>query len=237
MPHPHPIPPGTGDSDNRTGPGLHERLHLDLHAGVHLDQGTRTDPTQPLTAQDTAAVSDPARDATDPSSRVLSWGRDTRRRRYPVTDPVLRVQSHLTNRDHTLLGWLAKHAVLTSFQIADALFPSRDFAQERLRTLTRIGVLDRFRPQRPDGGSYPYHYILAQLGAKVVAAQRGDDLPAGDRSCLTSIRPSRSQSWSTSDFDRTPNWTRGIGSQPRSTALSATATMLRQTLMSGSSLG
>ncbi len=97
-----------------------------------------------------------------------------------MTDPVLRVQSHLTDRDHTLLGWLADHGVLTSFQIADALFPSRDFAQERLRTLTRIGVLDRFRPQKPDGGSYPYHYVLAQLGVEVVAAQRGDDLPRRD---------------------------------------------------------
>ncbi|MDG6100512.1 replication-relaxation family protein [Dactylosporangium aurantiacum] len=98
-----------------------------------------------------------------------------------MTDPVLRVQSHLTDRDHTLLGWLADHGVLTSFQIADALFPSLDFAQERLRTLTRIGVLDRFRPQKPDGGSYPYHYVLAQLGVEVVAAQRGDDLPRRDQ--------------------------------------------------------
>lgn len=94
-----------------------------------------------------------------------------------MTDPVLRVQSSLTDRDHLLLGWLAEHGVLTSFQIAGALFPSLDYAQERLHRLTRLHVLDRFRPQKPDGGSYPYHYVLDQLGVEVVAAQRGDDPP------------------------------------------------------------
>ncbi|MDW5330666.1 replication-relaxation family protein [Plantactinospora sp. KLBMP9567] len=99
-----------------------------------------------------------------------------------MADPVLRVQSQLTTRDLVLLGWLADHGVLTSFQIAHALFPSVDYAQERLRALTQeLGVVDRFRPQRPDGGSYPYHYVLAQLGVEVVAAQRGDELPRKDR--------------------------------------------------------
>jgi hypothetical protein len=99
-----------------------------------------------------------------------------------MADPVLRVQAQLTTRDLVLLGWLADHGVLTSFQIAHALFPSVDYAQERLRTLTQpLGVVDRFRPQRPDGGSYPYHYVLAQLGVEVIAAQRGEDLPRKDR--------------------------------------------------------
>src|SRR5690349_9687079 len=96
--------------------------------------------------------------------------------RSPMTDHVLRVQSALTDRDHVLLGWLADHGVLTTAQIAHALFPSLDFAQERLRKLTTLGVLARFRPQRPDGGSYPYHYVLDQLGVDVVSAQRGDDI-------------------------------------------------------------
>jgi hypothetical protein len=98
-----------------------------------------------------------------------------------VASSLLRVQSQLTTRDLVLLGWLADHRLLTTFQIATALFPSLDYAQERLRTLYRLAVVDRFRPQRPDGGSYPYHYVLAQLGDDVVAAQRGDDLPRRDR--------------------------------------------------------
>lgn len=99
-----------------------------------------------------------------------------------MPDPLLRVQSQLTDRDLVLLGWLADHGVLTSFQVAEALYPSIDYAQERLRALTqKLEVVDRFRPQKPDGGSYPYHYVLAQLGVEVVAAQRGDDLPRRDQ--------------------------------------------------------
>jgi hypothetical protein len=101
-----------------------------------------------------------------------------------MTEPVLRIQSHLTTRDHVLLGWLADHGVLTSFQIAHALFPSLDFAQERLRKLTNLKVLARFRPQKPDGGSYPYHYLLDQLGTDVVAAQRGEPVPRRDQARL-----------------------------------------------------
>ncbi|MBT8224110.1 MAG: replication-relaxation family protein [Dactylosporangium sp.] len=98
-----------------------------------------------------------------------------------MTDPLLRLQYRLTNRDHTLLGWLADHGVLTTPQIAHALFPSVDVAQERLLALTRAGVLARFRPQRPDGGTHPYHYVLDQLGANIVASQRGEDQPRRDQ--------------------------------------------------------
>jgi hypothetical protein len=101
-----------------------------------------------------------------------------------MTEPILRVQSHLTSRDHILLGWLYDHGVLTSFQIAHALFPSLDFAQERLRKLTNLKVLARFRPQKPDGGSNPYHYLLDQLGTDVVTAQRGEPIPRRDQARL-----------------------------------------------------
>jgi hypothetical protein len=96
------------------------------------------------------------------------------------TDLVLRVQSTLTDRDHRLLGWLYDHGVLTTGQITDALFGSLDFCQRRLLKLTTLGVITRFRPQKPDGGSYPYHYVIDQLGAEVVAAQPRDDPPRKD---------------------------------------------------------
>lgn len=93
---------------------------------------------------------------------------------------MLRMQSRLTARDWTMLGWLADHGTLTTFQINTALFGSLDFAQRRLRKLTDAGVLDRFRPQKADGGSYPYHYVLTQLGVELVAAQRGNPSPRRD---------------------------------------------------------
>jgi hypothetical protein len=94
-----------------------------------------------------------------------------------AVEPFMRVQSRLTDRDHFLLGWLADHGVLTSFQIAHALYPSLDFAQRRLRKLCDTGLISRFRPFRADGGTYPYHYVLDQLGVEIVASHRGDELP------------------------------------------------------------
>lgn len=94
-----------------------------------------------------------------------------------TTDHVLRVQHQLTERDWRLLGWLYDHAVLTSFQIAHALFPSLNYAQRRLTQLTGLGLLERFRPFRLEGGSHPYHYALAHTGALIVAATRGDEPP------------------------------------------------------------
>jgi hypothetical protein len=101
-----------------------------------------------------------------------------------VHDPVLRVQSQLTARDRILLGWLYDHGVLTTFQVANALFPSLDFCQRRLRTLYQLRLIARFRPQRADGGSYPYHWVIDQLGAEVVAAARDERPPRRDHARL-----------------------------------------------------
>ncbi len=62
-------------------------------------------------------------------------------------------------------------------QIVHALFGSVSFAQRRLLRLLHLGVLARFRPLKPDGGSFPYHWLLDQPGTEVIAAQRGDPLP------------------------------------------------------------
>ncbi|MBL7261362.1 replication-relaxation family protein [Paractinoplanes lichenicola] len=99
-----------------------------------------------------------------------------------MEEDLLAIQAHLTDRDHVLLGWLAEHGVLTSFQIAHALYPSLDFAQRRLRALCQTKkVLGRFRPFRAEGGTFPYHYVLSQKGTDVVAAQRGDPVPRRDQ--------------------------------------------------------
>ncbi|MFE9958118.1 replication-relaxation family protein [Micromonospora sp. NPDC005299] len=103
------------------------------------------------------------------------------RKPLPVPDPLLRLQASITARDDRLLGWLYDHGLLTTDQIATALFPSLDFAQRRLRRLTVLRAVDRFRPNKPDGGSYPYHYLLDQLGYEHVRAQRGLGPPRRDQ--------------------------------------------------------
>ena len=92
-------------------------------------------------------------------------------------DNVLAVQHQLTGRDWRLLGWLYDHRVLTSFQIAHALFPSLNYAQRRLTVLTRLRLVERFRPFRLAGGSHPYHYALAHTGALIVAASHSETAP------------------------------------------------------------
>ncbi|MFI7492677.1 replication-relaxation family protein [Micromonospora echinaurantiaca] len=103
------------------------------------------------------------------------------RKPLPAADPLLRLQASITDRDDRLLGWLYDHGALTTDQIAAALFPSLDFAQRRLRRLTVLRAVDRFRPNRADGGSYPYHYVLDQLGYDHLRAQRGLGPPRRDQ--------------------------------------------------------
>jgi hypothetical protein len=57
-------------------------------------------------------------------------------------------------------------------RLAELAFGHLDTAEDRLRTLTALEVLDRFRPRR-DTGSAPYHYVLGPLGAAVLAAEQG----------------------------------------------------------------
>jgi hypothetical protein len=80
-----------------------------------------------------------------------------------TVDP-LAATSRLTLRDRLLLSWLAEHYVLTSQQIAQALFPSGRAAQKRLTLLHRIGAVSRFRFAQTDEQSSSYRYTLGPLG-------------------------------------------------------------------------
>jgi hypothetical protein len=82
------------------------------------------------------------------------------------------LSSRLTDRDRRIAALLFDHQVLTTAQIAQLGFDSEGAARHRLVILHRLRVLDRFRPQRP-AGSAPFHYVLDEMGAAVVAAARG----------------------------------------------------------------
>jgi hypothetical protein len=51
-------------------------------------------------------------------------------------------------------------------------------------TNCQLRLIARFRPQRADGGSYPYHWLIDQLGAEVVAAARDERPPRRDHARL-----------------------------------------------------
>lgn len=97
------------------------------------------------------------------------------RRRAMGDDLVLYVARRLTGRDRAILDLLAEHRVLTSEHIADAFFGSATTARHRLTQLHAMRLVQRFAPF-VERGSAPYHYVLDQLGAAVVAAERGEEI-------------------------------------------------------------
>ena len=94
--------------------------------------------------------------------------------RMPRTtaERITALARRLTERDRRLCRLLWDHKVLTTYQVLDLCFPSRHAATHRLLLLVRLGVLDRFRPFRLTG-SAPFHYVLGETGAQVLAAERG----------------------------------------------------------------
>jgi Replication-relaxation len=87
---------------------------------------------------------------------------------------VVSLGSRLTDRDRQITLDCYEHHVLTTSQLQRLHFTGLRTAEARLDTLYRLRVLDRFRPPAPHGaGSAPYHWILDEAGAHIVAGQYG----------------------------------------------------------------
>jgi hypothetical protein len=82
------------------------------------------------------------------------------------------VSCRLTERDRLICRDLYEHRVLTSIQIFELRFDSAYRARKRLLELHRLRVVERFRPYR-EHGSHPHHCLLDEVGARLVAAERG----------------------------------------------------------------
>lgn len=83
----------------------------------------------------------------------------------------------MTPRDRHLLTLLGEHLVLTTDQIHRLHYQSLRTCQIRLRQLHTLGLLDRFRFARLDGGSQPWHWVLGLHGARFTAAATGRPTP------------------------------------------------------------
>jgi hypothetical protein len=95
-----------------------------------------------------------------------------RPRASSAADQLAALARRLTDRDRRLCRLLWEHRVLTTEHLTSLCFPSRHAATHRLLLLKRVGVVDRFRPFRTTG-SAPFHYVLASVGAHVLAAEQG----------------------------------------------------------------
>jgi hypothetical protein len=83
----------------------------------------------------------------------------------------------ITARDRQLIRLVRDHRVLTSPQITQMFFDSDDATRKRLLALTRMGILERFRPNLPPAmGTAPYHYVIGETAAAVLASEDGVDL-------------------------------------------------------------
>lgn len=91
----------------------------------------------------------------------------------------------LTVRDHQLLAWLAEHYVLSTDQIATALFPSRRSARLRLAALHGLEAVSRFVDVTT--GSRQYLHTLGPLGAVVYPTQFNDPNQRETRTPRSSI--------------------------------------------------
>ncbi|WP_435107173.1 replication-relaxation family protein [Nocardiopsis synnemataformans] len=81
----------------------------------------------------------------------------------------------LTDRDRHLMRLIWRHKVFTTDQLTALGWNSYNTAKQRLATLHRLRALDRIRPWQPRGGS-PWHYVLDQPGAEILAAEDGRTL-------------------------------------------------------------
>jgi hypothetical protein len=99
----------------------------------------------------------------------------TRPKRFG-SEEIIRLASHLTERDRQIAWDCFEFRVLTSSQITRLHFTGARSATARLEMLYRLLVLDRFRPAVPRGtGSAPYHWILDEGGALIAADHLGID--------------------------------------------------------------
>lgn len=89
---------------------------------------------------------------------------------------LVKLASHLTERDRQIALDCYEHHVLTTDQLKRLHFTGLRTATARLQVLYELRVLDRVRPIAKRGqGSIPYHWVLDEAGALIVADELGID--------------------------------------------------------------
>lgn len=89
---------------------------------------------------------------------------------------IAKLPSHLTERDRRIALDCYEHHVLRTDQLKRLHFTGLRTAAARLTLLYELRVLDRFRPGAKRGeGTMPYHWILDEAGALIVADHKGID--------------------------------------------------------------
>jgi hypothetical protein len=107
----------------------------------------------------------------------LNEAHATRARPTRVTKALLvELASRLTERDRQIALDCYEHYVFTTTQLQRLHFSGARATRARLDALYALLVLDRFRPPwTRGGGSTPWHWILDEVGARIVAELTGTE--------------------------------------------------------------
>lgn len=105
---------------------------------------------------------------------------------------ILSVMHRIQERDVSILLDLHEHRVLTTQQIAELHFPSYHVAWRRLHLLEQLGFVRHFQPAFWHG-SAPYHFVLDEAGAVLVAVRFDTNLKDLGWKPDDAIRIARSQ--------------------------------------------
>jgi len=105
---------------------------------------------------------------------------------------ILSVIHRIQERDVRILFDLHEHRVLTTNQIVELQFPSYHVGWRRLRVLDQLGFIRHFQPPR-QYGSAPYHFVLDEAGAFLVAVRLDTDLKGIGYRLDDAVRIARSQ--------------------------------------------
>ncbi len=148
--------------------------------------------TSTTTNQTTNPTTDPTTNSTTtPASVINSRRRSSRVPPAPGKPGPFDAYRRLTSRDRLLLSWLAEHYLLSSTQVARALFGSPRTARLRLTILTRLGFLTAIPYGRDDGGALPWLYTLGPLGLDLHPRAYSDPDNRGLRPPRSSVERAR----------------------------------------------
>jgi hypothetical protein len=115
-------------------------------------------------------------DKGDKSTSASERKRESRRPSRLTEGAIVKLASHITERDRRIALDCYEHNLLTTDQLLRLHFTNTRIAQVRLQRLYQLRVLERFRPgPRAGEGSHPYHWILDEAGALIVADWKGLD--------------------------------------------------------------
>jgi Replication-relaxation len=105
---------------------------------------------------------------------------------------IMSIVHRIQERDVKILFDLYEHRVLTTHQLVELHFPSYRVGWRRLSLLEQMGLILRFRPLRLPG-SAPFHFVLDEPGALLVALRLDTDLKGLGYRWEDAIRIARSR--------------------------------------------